>query len=71
MNAPLILPNLHLLPGANHVQLAGDDESCTYYWSEAYGPGTVVAEDGLIEATLVCRNSADDEVRVTVRVPLG
>ncbi len=58
-------------PGANHVLLAGDDDSSTFYWSQSYGPGVVVAQDDLIEATLVCRNSSDDEVRVKVRVPLG
>ena len=58
-------------PGANHVLLAGDDESATFYWSEGYGPGTVVVADDLIVATLACRNSSDDEIRVTMRVPLG
>ena len=58
-------------PGVHHVVLADENEDAWFYWTEEYGPGVAVVSAGMIEASLVCQNSASQEIRVTMRVPLG
>lgn len=58
-------------PGVHHVALGEGNEDSWFYWTEEYGPGVAVVRDGMIETSLVCRNSGSQEIRVTMRVPLG
>jgi hypothetical protein len=59
-------------PGVHHVVLDdGDDEGCWFYWTDDYGPASATVTDTLIEAEMVCQNASGEEIRATLRVPLG
>ena len=67
---PLVEYIESLDPGVHHVVLGGDADTSWYYWTDDSGPAVAVVTDELIETSLVCRNAAGQEIRVTMRVPL-
>jgi hypothetical protein len=67
---PLVSDIESLDPGVHHVALGGESEDGWFYWTEDAGPGVACVRAGLIDASLVCVNSASDEIRVTIRIPL-
>jgi hypothetical protein len=64
------LPEASCCRPAHHVALGTESEDGWFSWTEEAGPGVATVSAGSIEASLVCVNSAGDEIRVTVRVPL-